>query len=157
MADLPLRFQLQRRFIGPAAGIFFKPRPALGVHQVEIEIIHPTGLQLRFKQGPNVLLLFKKVIGQLVGQNVPIPRIPGGEAGFDGLLALPADVAVGGIKIVKSRRQKGVHHLRGLGNVHQIAHHGQAHHTKAEPLLNFGKYHFHIHVSLTFCCRNALR
>ena len=157
MADLALRFQLQRRFIGSAAPVFFKPLCALGVHQVEIEIIHPAGFQLGFKQGPNVLLLFKKVIGQLVGQNVPIPRIPGSQTGSDSLLALATDVAVGGIKIVKSRRQKGVHHLRGLGNVHQIAHHGQAHHTKAEPLLNFGKHRFHIHISLTFCCRNALR
>ena len=156
MANFSLRFQFQRRFVGPAAGIFLEPRPALGVHQVEVKIVYSADLQLRLEQGPDFRLGFKEVVGQLVGQNVPIPGIPGGEAGFDGLLTLTADVAVGRVKIVEARRQKGIHHPGGLGNVHLVADHGQSHHAKTKSFLNFRKYRFHIHVSFTFCCWNAL-
>ena len=156
MPDFSLRLQFQRRLVSPAAGIFFEPRPALCVHQIEVEIIHPAGLQLLRKQRPDFLLGFKEVVGQLVGQNVLIPLIPGGEAGFDGLFALAAEVAVGGVKIVEARRQKGIHHLRGLLDIHRIAHHRQAHKAKTELLLNFRKDRFHIHVSFTFCCGAGL-
>ena len=156
MPDFSLRLQLQRRLIGPAALVFWKPLPALGVHQVEIKIVYPAGVQLLPEQGPDVLLLLKKIVGQLVGQNIALPWIPGGQAGLQCLLALPAKVAVGGVKIVEARRQKGIHHLRGLLDIHRIAHHRQAHKAKTELLLNFRKDRFHIHVSFTFCCGAGL-
>ena len=60
----------------------------------------------------------------------------------DFLLAI--GIGAGGIEIVETCFQEGVHHPAGLGDVHAVLGHGQAHHTEAEVLLDLGKKFVHL-------------
>ena len=70
---------------------------------------------------------------KLVGQNVPVSWIPGGKAGFNGLLALAVDVTVGGIKIIETSRHVQIHHFGEFLDVDAFIRKGrQAHQAKAQ-------------------------
>ena len=136
MAHLSLLFQLEGRLIGPALLVVGIAAFALGVHQVEVEVLHAAGIQLALQQGPDVRLGFEKAAGELVGQDVLVPGIAAGEALFQRRLAFALDIAVGGVKIVKARLQKGIHHFLGLLDIHLFALHRQPHAAKAKVLFN---------------------
>ena len=154
MPDLALGLQL----LGDLIGVTFLemgvvPGP-LGVHQVEIEIVHPAGLQLALKEGPDVLLRLKEVGGELVGQDVLLPGIAAGEAGLQRPLALALQVAVGGVEVVEARAQEGVDHFRRLRDVDLFALHRQAHESKAKIL--FDVLHANAPSCLTCPCGHGL-
>ena len=44
----------------------------LGVHQVEIKIVHTAGFQLALEKGTDVSLSFEESAGQLVGRDVAV-------------------------------------------------------------------------------------
>lgn len=88
--------------------IQFKVYPVLGAYQIEIEILYATSGQMAFKQGEDVLLLFEKEGGQLVGEYVILSGIAAGGAGPQGGFALGSHIAVGGIRIVESCVYKGI-------------------------------------------------
>ena len=134
--DLPLRFQLQRRLIGPAAFEHGEVFHTLGVHQVEVKVVHAAGFQLALEEGANVLLLFEVEVGQLVGENITVAGIAAGQTLPQGQLAFAAQIAVGGVEVVETRLQKGVHHPAGLEYVHRAVLHGQAHCAKAKILFD---------------------
>ena len=58
MPDFTLRLQFQRRLIGTALFEVSEVVRALGVHQIEVEIVDTAGVQLALKQRPDILLLF---------------------------------------------------------------------------------------------------
>ena len=145
MPNLPLLAQLQRGLVSPAALVLLKDILILGMHQVEVEILHSAGFQLALKQRPDLLLALEVVVGQLVGQHIAFPGMAGGQASADGRLALAVQVAVGGVKIVKTRLQEGIHHAGKLLPVHLAVLHGQAHTAEAEislHLIKLGKHSF---------------
>ena len=144
MADFSLRFQLQGCLIGPGLLVLLEALPALGVHQVKVKILYTAGLQLALEQGADILLLLKVVSGQLVGQDVAVPGVPGGQAFLQGQLAFSVDVSMGGVEIVEALFQKGIHHLFRLRNVHFLADHGKPHETKAKILPDIVKISVHL-------------
>ena len=137
MADPALGFQRKGGLVGAASLELFKVVGVLGVHQVKIKVVHAAGFQLAFKKRADVSLCLEIAVGQLVGQTVGLAGVAAGQALFQGQLTLAANVTVGGVKIVESLRQKLVHHAGGLGNVHLVAVHRQAHTAKAEILFHF--------------------
>jgi hypothetical protein len=108
----------------------------LSMHQIKIKIVHTAGFQLTLKERPNIRLFFEKEIGQFIGENVAVTGIAAGKTLSQGSLAFTVQVAVGGVKIIESRRQESVYHLTDLGDVHFFALHGQAHGSKAKALLD---------------------
>ena len=76
---------------------------ALGVHQVEVEILHAAGLELGLKQRADVRLALEKTFGELVGEDKTVPGVAAGQALPQGQLALALEVAVGGVEIVEAR------------------------------------------------------
>ena len=133
-AEIPeksLLLHSQSGFVSTAALIFGKGSFILGMHQIEIKIVYPAGFQLLLKQGTNVLLFFKKVHRQLVGQNIPVPGIPGGQTSPEGCFAFAVQIAMGGIEIVKAHIQEGIHHLGYSLQIHFLPNHWKPHTAKA--------------------------
>ena len=60
MADFALRFQFKCRFVGFALPVMLKISGALGVHEVEIEILNTAGIQLLLKQRTDILPGFEE-------------------------------------------------------------------------------------------------
>ena len=141
MAHLALGLQGEGSLIGAALFVMGIILRALGVHQVEVEIIHPAGLQLAFKEGSDIRLGFEEIPRQLVCQNVPVTGIPAGQAGLQRRLAFALQIAVGGVKIVEASVQKGIHHPIHFGNVHLFALHRQTHTAKAQLLIGSKNIH----------------
>ena len=141
MLDFALVPQLQGGLIGAALLEAGEEILVLGVHQIEVKIFHAAGGQLLVQQGANILILLKKIAGELVGEDVAFPGIAGSEAGPQGRLALAADVAMGGVEIVKAGIQEGIHHAAGLLQVHFLALHRQTHAAEAEIFLDVVKSH----------------
>ena len=127
MAHLALLLQLKGRLVGAALLVVGIAALALGMHQIEVEVIDAAGLQLAFEQGADIRLGLEEAAGKLVGQDVLVPGVAAGEAGLQRRLALALDVAVGGIKIIEARVQERIHHLLRFLQIHLIAVHGQAH------------------------------
>ena len=149
-ADVPdaaLRFQLPGHGEGVAGAVFGIILRVHGVHQVKVEVVHPAGLQLREKQGPNFLLAFEKAVGELVRQQVTFAGVAVGQAVAQSGLAFAVQVTVSGVEVAKARGQKIVHHAAGLfvihlaGRVGGRAGEGQAH--AAKPQLFGSKQFFH--------------
>ena len=115
----------------------------LGMHQVEVKILHTAGFQLLLEQGTDILVFLDEVAGEFIDQDVLVPGIAGGQAFFQRKFALAAQIAVGGIKIVEACRQEGIHHFVGFFNVHLAVYHRQTHTAEAEVLFNFGKISCH--------------
>ena len=136
MADLPLGFQLEGGLVGPAGLEVGEAGLVLGVHQVKVEVIHSTGLQLAFEEGPDVRLGFEEAVGELVRQDVLLPGVTAGEGHLQGRLALALDVAVGSIEVVEAPVQKGVYHALGLLYVYLFPIHRQTHTAEAEVLFD---------------------
>ena len=95
MADFALGLQGKGRFIGPAGLEMVVVGEALGVHQVEVEILHAAGLELGLKQRADVRLALEKTVGELVGEGKTVPGVAAGQALPQGQLALALEVAVG--------------------------------------------------------------
>ena len=155
MADPALGFQRKGGLVGAAGLELFKIVGVLGVHQVKIKVVHAAGLQLAFKKRADVSLGLEIAVGQLVGQTVGLAGVAAGQTLFQGQLTLAANVTVGGVKIVESLRQKLVHHAGGLGNVHLVVVHRQAHTAKAEILFHFIHLLHYILLLAPFCKRRA--
>ena len=84
MADLPLRLQLEGGLVGAAGLVLGVALPVLGVHQVEVKVVHAAVMELLLKKRTDVLLLLKKAVGQLVRQQEFLPAVPAGQALADG-------------------------------------------------------------------------
>ena len=102
-------------------------------------------------EGADIRFAVKTAAAELVSQNKALARIAGCKAGLQRLLALPADVDLGGVKIVEPRRHIGVHHLPELPEIYLFALHGQAHAAKAESALDFFK-EFVLHKYHSLAC-----
>ena len=149
-ADVPdaaLRLQLpghRESIAGAVFGIIYRVH---GMHQVEVEVVHPAGLQLGEKQGPDLLLAFKKAVGELIRQQVALAGVAAGQAVAQGGFAFAVQVAVGGVEVAQARVHKIVHHAAGFFQVHITGRvgggtgEGQAH--KAEPQLFCSEQFFH--------------
>ena len=137
-AHLPLCFEGKRRLIGAAALVLFKVVTILRVHEIEVEVLHAARLKLAFEEGADVLLLIKKVVGELIGEDIFFAGIARGEAGFYRRLALPFEVSVCRVEIVEPCGKEGVHHLGELCKVDFLPLHGKAHAAEAEILFDFG-------------------
>ena len=140
VTDLPFLLQFKGRFIGSAFPEMIEISRSLCVHQIEIEIIHTAGLKLTLEKRPDVLLLLKISGRQLIRQNITISGIAAGETLLQCQLALSLNISVGGVKIIESCLQKGIHHLLRLLQVHVLSHHRKTHASKPEVLLN--PFHF---------------
>ena len=136
VADPAFRLEREGRLIGPAGLEVIVVHRALGVHQVEVEVVHATGRQLAREERPDVRLGLEEVRRQLVCQNEAVPGIAAGEAGPQGRLALALGIAMGRIEVVEPGVQEGVHHLRRLGDVHLAVLHGQTHEAEAQILFD---------------------
>lgn len=139
VADEALLLQGEGGLIGPAALELGEVAAALGVHQIEVEVVHAAGGQLAAEEGLDIRLGLEIGVGELVGEEKAVPGIAAGQRLPDGQLALAADVAVGGVEIVEAGVQEGVHHLLGLPDVHLFFDHGQAHHAEAEVAVDLRK------------------
>lgn len=64
------------------------------MHEIKVKILHPAGLKLALKQRSDLLLLLKKVGGQLVGQDIGSPGIPADQAVPEGCFTFPSKVSV---------------------------------------------------------------
>ena len=132
MAQLALRLHGESGLIGPAALELLKVAAVLGVHQIEVEIIHAADVQLGQDEGAHVGLGLEVGIGELVGEQILAAVIARGEALAEYLLALAAVVAVGGVEVVEAGAEEGVHHLLHLGDIDFAVGHGEAHAAEAE-------------------------
>jgi hypothetical protein len=63
----------------------------------------------------------------------------GGKALLQSGFTLATDVAMGGVEVVKTPLQEGVHHLGGLGDINLVADHGQTHAAEAKILFDLRK------------------
>ena len=134
MAHLALFFKLKGLLVGMAVFIFFENIPVLGVHEVKIKVFYAAGLQLLFKQRAYFLPRFEQACGKLVRQHKRLARIALGYALPYCRFALTAQIHPCGVKIVKARRDIGIHHAGKLCLIHLFSLHGQAHTAKAEVL-----------------------
>ena len=143
MTDLAFLLQFQCGLIGTALFEMCKNILGLGVHQIKVKIFHPAGFQLTLEERPDVLLLVKIRHGQLIRQDIFFSFMSAGKTFLYGKLAFPAQISMGGIKIIEALLQKSIHHLRGLHNIDvcSVLHHGKSHTAEAEILLHFLKIH----------------
>lgn len=111
VADLPLFFQLERRFIGTAALELLKILRVLRVHQIKIEILYPAPCELLFKERTDIRLRLKIRVGELIDEEKALARVAGDETLTDRKLALARYVPVRRIEIIEPLRQKGVYHV----------------------------------------------
>ena len=81
--------------------------------------------------------------GELVGEDVVLPGVAGGETFPECDLALSVQIAVGSIKIVEPVCQEGVHHLFGFFQVHFAVFHGKTHTAEAKILFHGIKISVH--------------
>ena len=132
---LSRRFQLERMLVRVAFFIFLEYAFALRVHQIKIEILHPAGLELFFKQRQNILFFLKKACGKFVRQNETLPRISLCDTLADRRFALPAEIYPRRIEIIKAFRHKDIDHLRKLPEIDFVSLHRQTH--TAEPEILF--------------------
>ena len=112
-------------------------RPVLAVHQIEVEILHTAGFYLLLKQWAALFLPGEEMGGELIGENVLVPRIGGGQALAQSQFALATEIAMGGVKVVEAGSVKGIYHLAKLRHVRFAVYHRQAHAAKAESAMNF--------------------
>ena len=93
MLDFALGLQRKSGLIGPAFFEMLVKHCTLGVHQVEIKIVHTAGFQLALEKGTDVSLSFEESAGQLVGQDVAVAGVAAGQAGLQRRLAPALKVA----------------------------------------------------------------
>ena len=146
VAQFAFLLQLVRHFIGVAGLVLFVVPAVLGVHEIEVEILHAADLQLLVHERADIRLGLEVTVGKLVRQQELASVMTRGNALPYRLFALPVDVAVSGIEVVEARFYERVSHAAGLGYVHLIACHGQAHAAKAKiaPYLREKPVLFHI-------------
>ena len=137
--DLPLLFQLERRFVGAAAAELPEVLRVLRMHEIKIEILHPAPCELFFKEGADIRLALEIGIGELIREYETLARVALYEALADRRFALSGKISVRRIEIVEPLLEKGVRHFAELRRVHLVAEHGKAHAAEPEPLLYFGK------------------
>ena len=145
-----LGFQRLGNVVGAHGLVFFMSLGGHGVHQIEIKIAYPAGIQLAVYQRADVAGAGEAAVRQFVGQNKPFPGIAGGKTGLYRLLAFALDVGVGCVEIIESRRQKGIHHFAGGLKIHILARHGQAHQAEAEVFTDFRKKWIHTGASVFY-------
>ena len=103
VANFALFFERRRRLICAALLEVVIVDKTLRVHQIEVEILDATDLELALEKRANVCLGLEIVRRQLVGQDVLLARIAACQAGLERLFALALDVAVRSVKIVEAR------------------------------------------------------
>ena len=101
-----------------------------GVKQVVIKIAGAGPGQALFQLLLGLFLGLGHPGVQLGGQGVAVPGVALHQGLADGILA--AGVDIGRIKISKTRRQEGIHHLAGLGHINFLSHFGQPHQAEAQ-------------------------
>lgn len=137
MANFPLRFQSEGRFVGVALLEMGENFLALGVHQVKVQIVYAQGLQLTFKEGADVRFTLEIHVGEFVRQDVAFPGVAVGQGDLQGLLTLALQIAAGSVEIVEAGGQKRVYHPFCFVQVHFFTLHGQAHTAEAKVLFDF--------------------
>lgn len=100
--DLPLFFQLERRFIGAAAAELQEVLRVLRMHEVKIEILHPAPCELLFKEGADLRLAVEVGLGELIHEHEALARVALYKALADRRLALARKVPVRRIEIVEA-------------------------------------------------------
>lgn len=124
---LALCFEFQSRFIGFARLEFRVIACTLSVHKVKVKIIHAAPFQLILKERPYILLLAEIAVCKLVGQYVAFTRIAACKAGTYRSFALPADISVGGVKVVEALFNEAVYHFSELRLIDFAVCHRQTH------------------------------
>ena len=152
MLDFALGLQRKSGLIGPAFFEMLVKHCTLGVHQVEIKIVHTAGFQLALEKGTDVSLSFEESAGQLVGQDVAVAGVAAGQAGLQRRLAPALKVAVGRVEVVEALLQKIIDHPAGLSQIDLTILQGQAHTAKTEVFLDV----FHVQYSSRVQGRSAL-
>ena len=111
--------------------------------QIEVEVVNAAGIQLGLEQGQDLLLGFKAVEGQLVGEDVAFSGITAGEGFLQSLFAFAAVVGMGGVEVVEAGFQEGVHHGAQLFHINLVLFHGKTHAAEAEILFDFREKYVH--------------
>lgn len=111
-----------------------------GVEQVVVEIACAGAGQALLQLAVGGLDVLRDAGVQLGGKGIAFPRVALDQGFAGGLLAAVVDI--GGVKIGKTRRHKGVHHPAGLGNVDRLPRLRQAHQAKAQGGVLGGCTHF---------------
>ena len=146
MPDLTLLLQLQRCFIGMASFVLGKQFRILGMHQIEIEILHAAGIQLHLENGADLFGGIEISRGELIGKDVTVSGIPGSQRLAQRDLALLPNITVRRVEIIEAGSQERIHHFGSVGKIHLVALHGQAHKAETEFALDLRKnvlYHSH--------------
>src|SRR5574344_2350112 len=94
VADLAFLLEGEGGLVGVAGLEMLVVALALGVHEIEIEIGDPAGLKLAHEERTDVLLFFEIRGRQLVGEDVTVAAITGGEAALNGFLAFAVEIAM---------------------------------------------------------------
>lgn len=97
------------------------------MHKVNVKIIHAAPFQLILKERPYILLLAEIAVCKLVGQYVTFTRIAACKAGTYRSFALPADISVGGVKVVEALFNEAVYHFAELRLIDFAVCHRQTH------------------------------
>ena len=75
VADLALALEFEGGLIGAAGLELLKVPGVLGVHQIEVEVFHPAGLELANKDWPYIIFGRKHGLRKLAGKEVTTTRI----------------------------------------------------------------------------------
>ena len=140
MTNLAFFFQFHCLLIGMAFLIFCKNIPVLGMHQIEIKIVHAAGSKLLLKKRTDFFFCLKKVGRKLIGKYKGLSWIALYHTLPDRRLALTPNISFGCVKIIKSLRHILVYHPGKLLIIHFLAFHRQTHTTESEILLHFLKF-----------------
>ena len=114
MAYLAFLLQLPCCFVSLALLELQVVVAVLGMHEVEVEIIHFAPCQLLLEEGTDVLLLVEEGVGELVGQQELAAVEAFRDAICDGSLRLAAVVAVRCVEIVESGSNESIGHAAKL-------------------------------------------
>ena len=113
------------------------------MHKIEIEVIDAAELKLALEEGADIRLLIEVGGGELIRERIRLAGIAARNAAFDRLLALAAEISVGGVKVIKARLDKSVCHLNKFLVPDLAAIHRKTHTAEAEVLFNLLKILFH--------------
>ena len=142
--DLALCLKLKCGLIRAASLVFFVRAAVLRVHKIEVKIVDAAYFELLFKEGSYFLIRVEIVDRELIGEDIAISGIAGGEAFFKRDLTCSAEIAVRGVEIVKSVFNKRVYHTGKLGVIDLIAVHGKAHTAESKILFYVSKRHIFV-------------
>ena len=106
--DLSFLLEFQCCFIRLALLEFCVNFGALGVHKVEVKVIHAAGGELTVKQRSNLLLAVEEMGGELIGQNISVPGMALYQTLPQGRFTFSTQIAMCRIKIVEAVFQKGM-------------------------------------------------